>query len=157
MVKRYGVDGTRYLLLRHVNPFEDTDVTWEKLDEWYEAGLANGLGNLTARIMKMAGDYLNSPVSVNNKGTQVNTKTIDEFNFQEALGLVFAAIGLLDGEIQNKKPWETKDKKVITKLVTELAQIASDLTPFLPETSEKILKAIKDNKKPENLFPRLNA
>ncbi len=156
MVNKYGVDSTRYLLLRHVNPFEDTDVTWERLDEWYEAGLANGLGNLTARIMKMAGDYLNSSVSVNNKGTKAITKKIDEFNFQEALGLVFSAIGLLDGEIQNKKPWETKDTKVITKLVIELAQIASDLAQFLPETSEKILKAIKENKKPENLFPRLS-
>lgn len=157
MVKRYGVDGTRYLLLRHINPFEDTDVTWEKLDEWYEAGLANGVGNLTARIMKMSEDYLNSPVSINNKNTEPITKKIDEFDFQGALGLIFAAIGLLDIDIQNKKPWETKDTKVITKLVVELAQIASELTQFLPETSEKILKAIAENKKPENLFPRLNA
>src|SRR3989344_3883086 len=39
LVERYGTDATRYLLLRHVHPVEDTDITWERLDEWYTAGL----------------------------------------------------------------------------------------------------------------------
>jgi methionyl-tRNA synthetase len=37
-----------------VHPFEDSDVTLEKLKEWYNADLANGLGNLVARIMQLA-------------------------------------------------------------------------------------------------------
>ncbi|KKW44143.1 MAG: Methionine-tRNA ligase, partial [Parcubacteria group bacterium GW2011_GWA2_56_21] len=44
LIKKYGTDATRYLLLRHVHSTEDTDVTWEKLDEWYTANLTNGLG-----------------------------------------------------------------------------------------------------------------
>ena len=39
LVKKYGTDATRYLLLRHVHPVDDSDVTWEKLDEWYTACL----------------------------------------------------------------------------------------------------------------------
>ncbi|MEK7135810.1 MAG: methionine--tRNA ligase, partial [Patescibacteria group bacterium] len=57
LVKKYGTDATRYMLLRHINPMEDSDVTWERLDEWYTAHLTNGLGNLVARVMKLAETY----------------------------------------------------------------------------------------------------
>ena len=48
LVEKYGTDATRYILLRHVHPTDDSDLTWEKMDEWYTANLVNGLGNLTA-------------------------------------------------------------------------------------------------------------
>src|SRR5690606_35159309 len=51
LVNRYGTDSLRYYLLRHVPPFEDGDFTEEKFKEIYNANLANGLGNLTSRIM----------------------------------------------------------------------------------------------------------
>ncbi len=156
MVKKYGTDSTRYLLLRHVNPFEDTDITLDRLDEWYEADLVNGLGNFVARVMKLAESYLDKPILPSYDEVLIDEK-LKEFDFKEALGLIFGAIGALDLEIQNKKPWETKDKAVITNLVRHLTQITNTLKPFMPETSEKILEAIKENKKPENLFPRLNA
>ena len=156
LVEKYGTDATRYLLLRHVHSTEDTDVTWEKLDEWFEADLVNGLGNFVARIMKLAETYLDEPVVSTYTEILIGEK-LSEFNFQEALGLIFATIGALDLEIQNKKPWETKDKEVISNLVRHLAQITKALKPFMPETSNKILKAIEQNKKPENLFPRLNS
>lgn len=54
MVKRYGLDATRYLLM-NLGPFgEDMDVTWDKLDVVYTADLANGLGNLVSRVSKLA-------------------------------------------------------------------------------------------------------
>ena len=57
LVEKYGTDATRYLLLRHAHSTEDTDITWEKLDEWYNAHLANGLGNLVSRVLKMSQSY----------------------------------------------------------------------------------------------------
>jgi methionyl-tRNA synthetase len=63
LIAKYGTDATRYLLLRHVHPFDDSDVTWEKLDEWYTANLVNGLGNLVARVMKMAETHLEEPIT----------------------------------------------------------------------------------------------
>lgn len=63
LIEKYGTDATRYLLLRHVHPFDDSDVTWEKLDEWYTANSVNGLGNLVARVMKMAETHLEAPVA----------------------------------------------------------------------------------------------
>jgi len=53
LVARYGTDATRYILLRHVHPFDDSDLTWEKMDEYYSADLANGIGNVTSRILAM--------------------------------------------------------------------------------------------------------
>lgn len=156
LVKKYGTDATRYLLLRHVHPTEDTDVTWEKLDEWYEAGLVNGIGNFVARVMKLAESHLDLPVTDIYDEILID-ENLREFNFQEALNLIFATIGALDLEIQNKKPWETKDKEVTVNLVRHLTQIANALRPFIPETSDKISVAIKENKKPENLFPRINS
>ncbi|MGB3922256.1 MAG: methionine--tRNA ligase [Minisyncoccia bacterium] len=163
MVDKYGIDGTRYLLLRHVNPFEDTDVTWEKLDEWYEADLVNGLGNLVARIMQMASQYLNDVDNSKAREMKEVGKLVEIFEFNGALGSIWSYISDLDELIQEEKPFEVvktnkkKAQKQVTFLVKELKRIAENIQLFMPETSEKILKAIKENKKPENLFPRLNA
>lgn len=54
LVKKYGVDGARYLLMS-ATPFgHDGDISWEKFDEKYNADLANGLGNLVARSITLA-------------------------------------------------------------------------------------------------------
>jgi methionyl-tRNA synthetase len=44
---------------------------------------------------------------------------------------------------------------MIQSAVHDLRDIAIELRSFMPNTSEKILEAIRTNKKPENLFPRL--
>jgi len=157
MVKKYGTDATRYLLLRHVHSTEDTDVTWGRLDEWYEAGLVNGLGNLVSRIMKLAEDNIDETTDWDTHGYNFSGYTkekLDEYREDLVMDYIWSKIAELDKKIQDKKPWETKDKKVITDLVEELGQIAYNLKSFMPKTSEKIIESIKVNKKPENLFPR---
>ena len=54
LTKEQATDALRYYLLREISTFEDGDYTWEKFVESYNAGLANGIGNLTSRILKMA-------------------------------------------------------------------------------------------------------
>jgi len=66
MVKRYGVDGARYLLMK-LGPFgEDMDVSWKKFDETYTADLANGLGNLCSRVAKLCEQ---NSISINNESS----------------------------------------------------------------------------------------
>ncbi|MBI2065451.1 MAG: methionine--tRNA ligase [Candidatus Zambryskibacteria bacterium] len=164
MVERYGTDATRYLLLRHVHPFEDTDVTWERLDEWYNADLVNGLGNLVARIMQMASQYLNDSVDTSDvrEMPEVN-KFIESFELNRAVFSIWSYIADLDEQIQYSKPFELikTDKinaqKQVIFLVKELERIARNIRVFMPDTSAKIQQTIKSNKKPENLFPRINA
>ena len=58
IVDEYGADALRYFLARHVHPFEDSDFTMERFKEAYNADLANGIGNLVARILTMSSQYL---------------------------------------------------------------------------------------------------
>ncbi|MBX4206504.1 methionine--tRNA ligase [Candidatus Parcubacteria bacterium] len=164
LVKKYGIDATRYLVLRHIHSTEDTDVTWEKLDEWYEAGLVNGLGNLVSRIMKLAEDYL-EPVDTKKEiyPRLDYTKELSKLDFANSMNLVWEDMKDIDYKIQLHKPFEIikinvdEGKKLITQFVERMYSVAIALRPFLPKTSEKILLAIENNKKPENLFPRINA
>ncbi|MCA9362467.1 methionine--tRNA ligase [Candidatus Kaiserbacteria bacterium] len=162
LTARYGTEATRYLLLRHVHPFEDTDITWERLDEWYTANLVNGLGNLTARIMKMAETHLEAPVDTE-EVTSMDTQALERFQFQSVLDGVWNAIGQMDEYITENEPFKVvkEDKaaaqEMIIKLVKDLHEVAESLVAFMPETAAVILAAIKDNKKPENLFVRIES
>lgn len=163
MVEKYGKEATRYMLLRHVHPTDDTDVTWERMDEWYNANLANGLGNLTARIMKMAEDNLDAPVLMSEVSVldPEYSAALAQFEFQIAADVIWKRIGALDERITEEQPFKVvkaepeKGKQIITELAVELCAVAHLLAPFMPTTSERILAALKENKKPETLFARL--
>src|SRR3989338_553742 len=161
LIKKYGTDATRYLILRHVHSTEDTDVTWERLDEWYNAGLANGLGNLVSRILTLSEKHLNQYSEINPIGKIY--EALEDLNFQLAMDTIWLKIQNLDEKIAVLEPYKLiKDnperaKKIIDELRTELILIARDLRIFMPSTSGMIHDAIVSNKKPENLFPRINA
>lgn len=169
LVDRYGTDATRYILLRHVHPFDDSDLTWERMDEWYTANLVNGLGNLTARIMKMAETYLSEPVDLPG-GVEVNPDVnifMDRLEFQSAMDAIWERIGHNDALITMTEPFrniksddlgtKTDALETIQKLAKELFFIAAELEPLMPETSKIIKEAVLTNKKPYNLFKRLDA
>lgn len=165
LVLKYGTDATRYLLARHVHPFEDTDITWERLDEWYTANLVNGLGNVVARVMKLAETYLEKPIERPLPGDlpQEYTDALDAYELQSAMDYIWSRIQSLDQQITETEPFKVvkidleKGKELIAAQATELYLIARLLNPFLPHTNEIINHAILENKKPENLFPRLAA
>ena len=163
VVEKYGLDATRYMLLRHVHPVDDSDITWEKLDEWYTAHLVNGIGNLTARIMKLAETHLEEPIEKPEVAgfPKEYTEAIGRFAFNEALDYVWKRIGKLDEKIAATEPFkvvkEDKEKgiELIQELIQELYLTARLLNPFMPETNKTIKGAVLANKKPENLFPRI--
>jgi methionyl-tRNA synthetase len=164
LVKKYGTDATRYLLLRHVHPVDDSDITWERLDEWYTANLVNGLGNLVARVMKLAELYL--PVPTEKKGSGLRPQEIEEamqsFAFNHALDYVFARVSGLDKRITDTEPFKliktnpTEGTHLILEMILELYTVGFLLEPFMPDTSKKIIQAVERHEKPENLFPRLS-
>lgn len=165
LVDKYGTDATRYMLLRHVHPTEDTDVTWERLDEWYTANLVNGLGNLVARVMKLAEEHLDAPIQIpeGTQGSEKIRKELDQFSFNAAIDGVFSLIAVADERITREEPFKViktdpvQGKAAIAGLVAEVWNTGKLLEPFMPETSKKITEAVLKNKKPENLFPRLAA
>ncbi len=157
LVNEYGTDAVRYFLARHINPFEDSDFTAERFKEAYNSGLANGLGNLVSRVMKLAEDNLREPVRVDDIGYRFNDYTnelLDKYRFDLVMEYIWAKIAELDQMIQEQKPWETKNEEVIKNLVVKIYHIGCLLKPFMPATAESIIDSTKTNKKPENLFPR---
>ncbi|KKS65270.1 MAG: Methionyl-tRNA synthetase, partial [Candidatus Daviesbacteria bacterium GW2011_GWA1_42_6] len=52
-VEKYGADAVRYYLLRYTTLTEDSDISEEKLIQAYNSDLANGLGNLVARVARL--------------------------------------------------------------------------------------------------------
>jgi methionyl-tRNA synthetase len=161
LVERYGTDATRYILLRHVHPFDDSDLTWEKMDEYYTANLVNGLGNVTARILKMSETHLEPedfPL------LDPNTLDVpDMIHFQPAMDHIWSLIQHLDERIAVTEPFKLiktnpeEAKLIIGELRAELLHIGRLLLPSMPETSTIIRAAVRANKKPDNLFPRLEA
>jgi methionyl-tRNA synthetase len=165
MIERYGRDASRYLLLRHVHPFDDTDITWERLDEWYTANLVNGLGNLVSRVMKMAETHLDAPIErpMVADFDPVFLHALDSYNFQSACDLIWKKVGDLDERIATTEPFKlikedkTAGQTLIAELVRDVYLIGRLLLPIMPEANAKIKEAVLQNKKPDNLFPRLEA
>ncbi len=161
LIARYGTDATRYLLLRHVHPFDDSDVTWEKLDEWYTANLVNGLGNLVARVMKMAETHLDAPVDTSKWFPNVGLSS--DFRIDNDLNYVWTRISDADLTIANTEPFKlvktnkSEAQKIITELVATVWEVGYWLQIFMPSTAEVILNAVKENKKPDNLFNRFES
>ena len=162
IVAEYGTDALRYFLLREIHPFEDSDFTFERFKESYNANLANGLGNLVSRIMKMAESNLEKPVEIPEKSlAEEYFKFFENFELNKAMDYIWQKISELDETIQQKEPFKlvkiNKEEgiKVIEDLVIKLYSIARMLNSVMPETSAKIKELIKENKSPETpLFLR---
>jgi len=163
VAEKYGTDATRYILLRHMHPTDDSDLTWEKMDEWYTANLVNGLGNLTARIMKMAETHLDAPIEKPAVAgfDQAYIDALKHHDFMSACDYVWQKVTDLDETITETEPFRLvkEDKaaaqKIIASLAHDLYLVARMLYPIMPEANVTIKAAVLANKKPDNLFDRL--
>jgi methionyl-tRNA synthetase len=162
IVNEYGADALRYFLARHISPFEDSDFTMERFKEAYNADLANGVGNVTARIMTLAQAHLSEPIQ---RPEPVGfpreyTDALDAYEYNRALEFVAKEIQALDQKISDTEPFKLikldkeKGVELIRELATELYAVVRLLNPFMPDANAKIKETILANKKPAALFPR---
>lgn len=162
IVDEYGADALRIFLARHVHPFEDSDVTMEKFKESYNADLANGLGNLSARILTLGQSNLDTSIDRPDADSfpKEYTEAIERYEYNAAADHIWSRIKALDGKLTSEKPFAVvkedreKGQRMIQECLAELYLIARLLQPFMPKTSDAIKAAVLANKKPENLFPR---
>lgn len=167
LISRFGIDGTRYLILSTFPYPKDSDITMDYLMEKYNADLANGLGNLVQRVGKLAEKIGLGNLEVKDVNNLETGVSIELFRFSQALELIQENISILDKYIEKERPWEQTDgklKNTLLKIIVgdknskSILDIAFALKPFLPETSEKIEKIFTADKiiapkKP--LFPRV--
>ena len=170
VAEKYGTDTLRYYLLAKINPTEDSDFTFEKFEEVYNGELANGLGNLVARVAKLcdnnnlAGIQLKQ-VSIDNFTNRLKSlgffSLIGKYDFNLAIEQLWKEIKDLDSEISKDKPWSLNKKdqpQYLKKYVTRIVCISHYLKIFLPDTAGKIEKQFTDSKikSEKSLFPRLS-
>lgn len=163
IVNEFGIDALRYFALRELSPTEDGDFDLERFKEAYNANLANGIGNLTNRILKMAEDNLSkSDVTLEYQFDQSYLDAMNTFDYQGAANIAWEAISDLDKKIQETQPFKLiktdpdAAKAILIDLVEELYLIAHMLEPFIPDASSKICTAIDEFKKPETpIFNRI--
>ena len=169
MVDFFGVDAVRYFLL-HEMPFDnDGVISWELVIERINSELANTLGNLVNRTISMANKYFdgvvtnagdNQPVDDDLKKVVTDTRLkvnacMDKLKVADAMTEIFALFKRCNKYIDETMPWalaKEEDQKdrlntVLYNLVEGIVVGASLLEPFMPETSEKILKQLGTEKR----------
>jgi len=152
LLKRYGVEATRYLLFRGLSFDDDSNFTWTDFDRLYNGELANGLGNLVARCIGIGKklEYFKSPEF---SGADVGA---GDFEFKQILAVANGLINQADGIITAEKLWEnpTTNLEKFNEAVHCLLKAVNQLEPFMPVTAIEIRRQLtKLDSKP--LFPRL--
>lgn len=167
VVNKYGTDATRYYLLREIPAHGDGDFSEARFKELYNADLANNLGNLVARIAKLASQtniktclpIYHYDDTYHHSNNRVYRDALAEYRFNDALTFIWEKITAANKKIDEAKPWNLQGKKleqVLLKLIEQILVIASLLQPFLPETAEKIKKQFGGKiKSSPPLFPRI--
>ena len=165
MIEKYGVDALRYYFLREIPPTSDGDFSERRLKEIYNADLANGLGNLVARVAKLAEksemEFVETQI-LESVWEEQWAKALSRFDFNIALQRIWLDISVVDQHVNQNAPWKQTDKTKLRGILQEeidnIRRIAFRLKPFLPQTAEIIEKQFAGPKiiSQKSLFPRLS-
>lgn len=167
LIERYGLDATKYFLLKELQYGQDGVFTPEGFVERFNIDLCNDLGNLLNRTIGMMNKYFGGTipnyVGQKNEVDSDIEKTVKEqikafednmesLHISNALGEIWAIISKSNKYIDETAPWvlakseneedKEKLKSVMYHLVENLRIVAVMLLAFMPETAEKMFKQL---------------
>ena len=169
LVDEFGVDAVRYYFLHEIPFANDGVFTRDLLIERINGDLANVLGNLVQRTISMGKKYFDGKITNKRETNELSdkfitlinsldnrvTKKMDDLQISDAISEIFDVLRASNKYIDDTTPWIlAKDETLKSQLETVLYNLlesirvcASLLEPFLPNTSEEILRQINiDNK-----------
>ena len=163
-VEKYGLDPFRYYLMREATFGQDGDYSQRAMVQRINSDLANALGNLLNRTIGMQKKYFDSEVIYENEEAELDLEikklwknTLDEvdnafneYQFSDALRSIWKFISRMNKYIDESEPWilskdDSKKSRLSTvmyNLIDSLEKIAVILSPFIPDTSNKMLKQL---------------
>src|SRR3989344_5764328 len=99
IVDKFGSEALRYFVAREFNKFEDTDISMEKLRESFNSNLANGLGNLTSRVVTLCEKYdvraLESDFEAAKKHPEVD-HFLEKYEIKKAMDWIWSLVKRVD-------------------------------------------------------------
>ena len=162
----YGLDAFRYFLLREMTFGLDSNFSEEALVARLNADLANDLGNLYSRVLKLIERYYGGEISDWTDGGGLSDATqaaitemaaaIARFAFSEALGAIWNLISATNKYLVANEPWkrhpaDPQTKAVLFTAADTLRRIAILLVPFLPLTAERMLRGLAIDAAPTSI------
>ncbi len=164
LIDRYGLDATKYFLLKAVPVSQDGVFSPEEFVERFNIDLCNDLGNLVNRTIGMINKYYNGKVPEYNGHQNEQDEEIErtikkqklefedrmkELQFSNALSEIWGIITRCNKYIDETAPWilakqEEKEKldSVMYHLVESLRFVAVLLQPFMPDTAKSIFEQL---------------
>jgi methionyl-tRNA synthetase len=149
LVEKYGADAVRYYIIRQIPFGEDGDFSEKALIERINGELVADLGNLVYRVLTLAERFDGKIEGKDEVSKNFDLKKIDEYfekvELHNAIGEVWNFIRATNKYINEKEPWKLKGKglgNVLYNLLEAVRIISILISPFLPESSERINKQL---------------
>ena len=162
LVDLLGVDAVRYYLVSEMPYANDGSITYETIIERYNSDLANTFGNLVNRTIAMQNKYFDGIIQEPTDSESVDDelkafaletvkkieKCFETYRVADAVEAVLNLAKRSNKYIDETMPWalaKDENKKarlgtVLYNLLEAIRYIAILLTPFMPQTAEKIFE-----------------
>jgi len=171
IINGYGIDELRYYLMKEVSHGSDGSISLKSLENCINSDLANNYGNLCQRIFSFIKNNCKNKIQRTSnflenekkliKATNDLTKNLKHLmnnqNLNSYIKSVIDISFLTNKYINDEEPWKLKKNNIekmnniLHRSLDQIAKISILLSPIIPNSTNKVLDALKINKDLRNL------